>query len=483
LLSQQIWESIGLAKTTERASRRNVKFDRFGNLYGKNASNPTGGQENPLPYTPIETSDIDKNTNRFTLSSGTTYNDAGQVTSDNKFRAMSFGYDANGRMVKAAKANVPDALSVYDALGNRVATKFNDLWQFVIYDAFGKLVAEYGGMNSTDEGGVKYVLSDWQGSVRASVSNSGYVKSRTDYQAFGEEIQTGVGLRTSAKGFGGGISTRQGYGLTEKDDSTGLNHTWFRKNENRAGRWTSPDPYNGSMSLGNPQSFNRYSYVENQPTNFIDPSGLNMEADQACSYSGRRNSDGDLIYDGYFRNGHCVSSAGTSVWIPIYFWTSNNGGFQFPVFGSDNGGGSAGGSFNRNQDASDGKPPKDNKRDEFVKDCIGKRIGERVRAANDARQLELDTNMLWSMSPTFMGPVKFLDDFIPEETRRNKNTGAVAAGVGIIFVGKAAAGVLYQGAVEGTKGYMDFQKTMSGVREVTQDDRDICNSRANQKGL
>jgi RHS repeat-associated protein len=263
-----------LAKTTERASRRKVKFDRFRNLYRKNASNPTAGQENPLPYTPIESADIDKNTNRFTSATGTTYNDAGQVIADSKFRAMSFGYDANGRMVKAAKANVPDALSVYDALGNRVATKFNDLWQFVIYDAFGKLIAEYGGMNPTDEGGVKYVLSDWQGSVRASVSNSGYVKSRTDYQAFGEEIQTGVGLRTSAKGFGGGINTRQGYGLTEKDDSTGLNHTWFRKNENRAGRWTSPDPYNGSASLGNPQSFNRYSYVENQPTNFVDPSGL-----------------------------------------------------------------------------------------------------------------------------------------------------------------------------------------------------------------
>jgi RHS repeat-associated protein len=110
------------------------------------------------------------------------------------------------------------------------------------------------------------------------VSNSGYVKSRTDYQAFGEEIQSGVGLRTSAKGFGGGISTRQGYGLTEKDDSTGLNHTWFRKNENRAGRWTSPDPYNGSMSLDNPQSFNRYSYVNNQPANYVDPSGLQLVA-------------------------------------------------------------------------------------------------------------------------------------------------------------------------------------------------------------
>jgi YD repeat-containing protein len=55
---------------------------------------------------------------------------------DNKFREMGFGYDANGRVVKATRANTPDAHTVYDALGNRVATKVNDVWQYVIYDAF-----------------------------------------------------------------------------------------------------------------------------------------------------------------------------------------------------------------------------------------------------------------------------------------------------------------------------------------------------------
>jgi RHS repeat-associated protein len=222
--------------------------------------------------------------------------------------------------------------TLYDRFGNRVATKVNDLWQFVIYDAFGKLIAEYGGLNSTDEGGVKYVLSDWQGSVRASVSNSGYVKSRTDYQAFGEEIQTGVGLRTSAKGFGGGVNTRQGYGLTEKDDSTGLNHTWFRKNENRAGRWTSPDPYSGSASLGNPQSFNRYSYVENQPTNFVDPSGLNLEAPGSGGYCIRYHYSNGVI----------------GFWGP---WTCIGGG--------DGGGGGGGGTGRSGQQPkADDKPKK-----------------------------------------------------------------------------------------------------------------------------
>ncbi|MBK7706863.1 MAG: hypothetical protein IPJ30_14130 [Acidobacteria bacterium] len=64
----------------------------------------------------------------------------------------------------------------------------NDVWQFVIYDAFGKLVAEYGGTVPQDEGGVKYYLQDWQGSVRAGVNAAGFVKSRTDHQAFGEPI-------------------------------------------------------------------------------------------------------------------------------------------------------------------------------------------------------------------------------------------------------------------------------------------------------
>ena len=39
------------------------------------------------------------------------------------------------------------------------------------------------------------------------------------------------------------------------------------------GRFTRPDPAN-SFSLFNPQSFNRYSYVGNNPVNYVDPFGL-----------------------------------------------------------------------------------------------------------------------------------------------------------------------------------------------------------------
>jgi len=187
-------------------------------------------------------------------------------------------------MFKTARTDTTNqASSVYDASGMRVATKLYDVWQFFIYDAFGKKVAEYGGLQAADEGGVKYLLSDWQGSTRAVLNNTGVVNARMDYTAFGEEIQAGTGQRTTAQGFGANNNLRDKYALTERDQATGLDHTWFRKNENKAGRWTSPDPYNGSMNIGNPQSFNRYSYVENDPVNFVDPSGLNR-ASPGTSY-------------------------------------------------------------------------------------------------------------------------------------------------------------------------------------------------------
>ncbi len=46
----------------------------------------------------------------------------------------------------------------------------------------------------------------------------------------------------------------------------------------RYNRWWSrfdqPDPYDGSYNLSDPQSLNRYSYVQNDPVNFTDPTGL-----------------------------------------------------------------------------------------------------------------------------------------------------------------------------------------------------------------
>ena len=60
----------------------------------------------------------------------------------------------------------------------------------------------------------------------------------------------------------------------ERDTESGLDFFNARHYSITTGRFMSPDPYNGSFDLANPQSFNRYAYVGNNPLSFTDPSGL-----------------------------------------------------------------------------------------------------------------------------------------------------------------------------------------------------------------
>lgn len=70
-------------------------------------------------------------------------------------------------------------------------------------------------------------------------------------------------------------------------------------------RFEQPDPYGGSYDLSDPQSFNRYAYVKNDPVNFVDPSGLfeliPCYLVPGCPYSGF--DDAWAPYDGSGQRG------------------------------------------------------------------------------------------------------------------------------------------------------------------------------------
>lgn len=251
----------------------NYNYDAFGNRYQYQSSN-----QNALAYIPVEDSHVDRSNNRF--SSGVAYDAAGNITVDNKFRNRHYQYDANGRQKSTA---LPDgtsvAVSVYDGAGQRVATISNGVTIILVYDAMGKLLAEYGTPPPTS-GGTQFIFSDHQGSPRVVMNQSGDVVARHDYQPFGEEIYSGIGQRTTAQRYDQGHNARQKYAGMEMDESSGLSHTLWRKYDGMSGRWSSPDPYGGSLTIVDPQSFNRYSYVTNDPVNLTDSLGLMADADR-----------------------------------------------------------------------------------------------------------------------------------------------------------------------------------------------------------
>jgi RHS repeat-associated protein len=57
-------------------------------------------------------------------------------------------------------------------------------------------------------------------------------------------------------------------------DDNGSDEAMFRRYNRWHSRFDQPDPYDGSYNLTDPQGFNRYAYVQNDPVNLVDPSGI-----------------------------------------------------------------------------------------------------------------------------------------------------------------------------------------------------------------
>src|SRR6185369_12965538 len=92
--------------------------------------------------------------------------------------------------------------------------------------------------------------------------------------------------------YGSGDGVRQHFTGYEADNETGLNFAQARYQSSIQGRFTSVDPLGASADSLNPQTFNRYSYVNNDPVNQIDRSGL-------MAYTGADQSWADLS-DGFW---------------------------------------------------------------------------------------------------------------------------------------------------------------------------------------
>ena len=115
-------------------------YDRYGNR--TQSANATLG----LPAVLTSDYDTTNNNNRF-VSSVASYDAAGNITADAKFRSLTYAYDANGRQ-KSASNGTWTQTQVYDCAGQRVQTTVGSTTRTMVYDAFGQNVAEYLGKHT-----------------------------------------------------------------------------------------------------------------------------------------------------------------------------------------------------------------------------------------------------------------------------------------------------------------------------------------------
>jgi RHS repeat-associated protein len=111
---------------------------------------------------------------------------------------------------------------------------------------------------------VRYYWGDHLGTTRIVTDAAGNVCYDADFYPFQGERAPYVSNCTPAYKFAG----------MKFDQESGNYYTLNRYYPPNLGRWLSPDPLAGSIL--NPQSLNRYAYVLNSPTNFVDPLGLDI---------------------------------------------------------------------------------------------------------------------------------------------------------------------------------------------------------------
>ena len=169
----------------------------------------------------------------------------------------------------------------YDGDGRRVKKVDSGGTTIFVYNAGGQLIAEYTS-GAPSGGGTSYLTSDHLGSTRVVTKQDGTLRVRYDYLPFGEELPSTAGPRSSFVGYGAGDATRQKFTQKERDSESGLDYFGARYFSSAQGRFTSPDPLGHWMIeekkrdlyFANPQRWNRYVFVLNNPLRFVDPDGL-----------------------------------------------------------------------------------------------------------------------------------------------------------------------------------------------------------------
>ncbi len=188
--------------------------------------------------------------------------------------ARSFTYDGENRQVTATVGGGTSTYA-YDGNGLRVSKTAKGQTTTYVYDAFGNLAAEYGGESTSTCVGTCYVTTDHLGSTRLLTTSTGTVSARYDYEPFGQEIGANYDGRSVPLGYTATPDdANPKFTGQQRDPETATDWFQVRQMSGAQGRFQSPDPGNAGADPSNPQSWNGYAYVGNNPLSYTDPSGM-----------------------------------------------------------------------------------------------------------------------------------------------------------------------------------------------------------------
>src|SRR5579872_973377 len=188
----------------------------------------------------------------------------------------------------------------------------------------------------TYNGGPLFMHTDWLGTPRAWTNTSGTRVSTCTNLLFGD---------------GGGcvnyISNTHFTGQ-EYNGEDGLTHFPARMYSMTQGRWMHPDPAGlAAVDITNPQTWNRYAYVTNDPLSYVDPSGLFRAAPGQCQGGqGICPDEGGGADPTQIDGGEYIGSLGS----PIFgtYWNDGWHTYISGFFGDDGGSTGWAGRSNRN---------------------------------------------------------------------------------------------------------------------------------------